>query len=314
MKLSIIIPVYNAEAHIRQCLDSILAQKFKDYELLLINDGSTDNSGNICNEYAEKDNRVKVYHQKNFGVSTARNKGLENSNGEWITFVDSDDYIGVDYFVDIEKHENADWILLNIEREINNQLDLFLNFDNSYIPVNSFIDTYSLYPDFPSPWGRFFKSQIIKRNNIRFNNELKFGEDAVFNLNYLQFCKIIYTSNSSSYVYRDTEAGLSKLTFDMKNDTILYKEIKAGLEIFDDKNFYNRSIVVPLTRILSAIYLDKRNKKINRIKILQELVEQNYNVIYQIYTNYKIKPLIFAAYFLGSYTLLDYILSKLSKT
>lgn len=314
MKVSIIIPVYNAEAHICQCLDSILDQKFKDYELLLIDDGSTDNSEHICNEYAEKDIRVKVYHQKNSGVSAARNKGLENSNGEWITFVDSDDYIREDYFVDIEKHENADWILLNIEREINNQHNFFLKFKNSYFRLNSFIDKYSLYPDFPSPWGRFFKSQIINKNDVRFNNDLKFGEDAVFNLDYLQYCQIIYTSNSSSYVYRDTEAGLSKLNFDLKNDTVLYQDIKTGLEKFDDKNFYDRSIIIPLTRILTAIYNDKNTLNISRTKILKELIEQNYDVIYQIYTDYKIKPFIFLAYYLGSYRLLDYILSKLSKT
>jgi len=314
MKVSIIIPVYNAGSHIRQCLNSIFDQKFKDYEILLINDGSTDNSVNICNEYAEKDKRVKVYHQKNSGVSAARNKGLENSNGEWITFVDSDDYIREDYFFELEKNENADWILLNIEREINNQIVFFLKFDNSYFQINYFIDKYSLYPHFPSPWGRFFKSQILNRNDIRFNTELKFGEDAVFNLDYLQYCQIIYTSNSSSYVYRDTEAGLSKLSFDIKNDTVLYKEIKAGLEKFDDRNFYNRSIIIPLIRVLRAIYLDKNILKISRIIMLRELVKQNYSIIYQIYTDYKIKPFISLAYFLGSYRLLDYILSKLSKT
>lgn len=313
MKLSIIIPVYNAEAQIRQCLDSILDQKFEDYELLLINDGSTDHSGNICNEYAGKDSRIKVYHQKNAGVSAARNKGLENSTGEWITFVDSDDYIRENYFFDIEKNVNADWILVNIEREIIDQLEFFLKFDNNYFQINSFVDRYSLYPHFPSPWGRFFKSQIIKSNNLRFNNELKFGEDAVFNLNYLQYCQIIYTSNSSSYVYRDTEEGLSKLSFDLKNDTVLYKEIKSGLEKFDNRDFYDRSIVIPLTRILTALYYDKNTLKKNRIKILKELVDQNYRVIFKIYTDYKIKPIIFLAYSFGSFRLLDYILDKLSK-
>lgn len=314
MKVSIIIPVYNAEAHIRHCLNSILSQKFEDYELLLINDGSTDNSENICNEYAEKDSRIKVYHQKNAGVSAARNKGLKNANGEWITFVDSDDYIRDNYFAALEKQNDADWILLNIEREIDNQLEFFLKFDNKYFPINSFIKKYSLYPDFPSPWGRFFKSQIINKNKIRFNNELKFGEDAVFNINYLQYCQTIYTSNSSSYVYRDTEGGLSKLSFDLKNDTVLYKETKAGLEKFEDNNFYDRSIVIPLTRNLTAIYFDKNKLKIKRIAILKDLVNRNHGVIYQIYTDYKIKPFIFLAYHFGCYRLLDYILNRLSKT
>jgi glycosyltransferase involved in cell wall biosynthesis len=313
MRLSIIVPVYNSEEYLRQCIDSILNQKFEDYELLLINDGSTDDSGNICNEYTERDKRVKVYNQENSGVSAARNIGLEHSTGEWITFVDSDDYLRTNYFFDIENNKDADWILLNIEREMNSQPEVFLDFDNCYFEMNTFTERYSLYPDFPSPWGRFFKSEIIKTNNIRFNQGLKFGEDAVFNISYLQYCRIVYTSNSSSYVYRDTESGLSKLGFDLKNDIILYKEIKAGLEKFDNKKMYNRSIVMPLTRILKAIYFDKYNLKISRVRLLKELIGQNYDVIYQIYANHKIKPFVFSAYFFGSYRLLDYTLSRLKK-
>lgn len=313
MKLSIIIPVYNAAAHIRPCLDSILNQKFEEYELLLINDGSTDDSKHICDEYARKDSRITVYHQKNAGVSAARNKGLDNAVGDWITFVDSDDYLRGNYFSDIERNESADWILLNIEREINNQTDYFLKFDNKCFQLDSFVDTYALYPDFPSPWGKYFKSQIIKSNDLRFNNDLKFGEDAVFNINYLQYCQTIYTSNVSSYVYRDTEGGLSKLNFDLKNDTVLYHEIKEGLEKFENNIFYNRSIVIPLTRILTAMYYDKSTSEMSRIEMLKKLIDQNYEVIYKIYTNYKIKPFVFLAHFLGFYRLLDYSLNKLIK-
>ena len=92
-KISIIIPIYKVEKYIRECLDSILNQTFTDWEALLIDDGSPDNSGVICDEYAAKDNRFKVFHKENGGVSSARNLGLEKATGEWVTFIDADDWI-----------------------------------------------------------------------------------------------------------------------------------------------------------------------------------------------------------------------------
>ena len=93
-KISVIIPVYNAESTLRRCVDSFLAQTFTDFECLLINDGSKDRSGEICDEYVARDSRVKVFHKENGGVSSARNVGLDNATGEWIAFVDSDDWVG----------------------------------------------------------------------------------------------------------------------------------------------------------------------------------------------------------------------------
>ena len=94
-KVSIIVPVYKAEKYLHRCVDSILAQTFTDWELLLIDDGSPDRSGDICDEYAKKDTRIRVFHKKNGGVSSARNLGLDNVQGEYVTFVDSDDWIDV---------------------------------------------------------------------------------------------------------------------------------------------------------------------------------------------------------------------------
>ena len=98
MKISVIVPVYNTSQFLPHCIDSILSQNFSDFELLLIDDGSTDGSGQICDAYAEKDNRIRVFHKKNGGVSSARNLGLCNAKGEWVTFVDSDDFVLNDYF------------------------------------------------------------------------------------------------------------------------------------------------------------------------------------------------------------------------
>ena len=91
--ISIIVPVYNTEKYLHRCIDSVLAQTYQDFELLLIDDGSKDSSGAICDEYAAQDTRVRVFHKENGGVSSARNVGLDLAQGEWVTFVDSDDYI-----------------------------------------------------------------------------------------------------------------------------------------------------------------------------------------------------------------------------
>ena len=92
-KISVIIPVYNAEVYLHRCVDSLLSQSFKDFELLLVDDGSVDSSADICDEYANGDERVRVFHKKNGGVSSARNLGLDNARGEWVVFVDADDWI-----------------------------------------------------------------------------------------------------------------------------------------------------------------------------------------------------------------------------
>ena len=99
--MSVIVPVYNTEQYLHRCIDSILTQTYTDFELLLIDDGSKDKSGDICDEYALKDSRIRVFHKENGGVSSARNLGLDNAAGEWITFVDSDDWIIESYLMNL---------------------------------------------------------------------------------------------------------------------------------------------------------------------------------------------------------------------
>ena len=105
-KISVIAPVYNVEKYLPRCIDSILAQTFTDFELLLIDDGSKDHSREICDEYAKKDSRIRVFHKENGGVSSARNLGLDNVKGEWITFVDSDDYLKMEFLSNLTKYDN----------------------------------------------------------------------------------------------------------------------------------------------------------------------------------------------------------------
>lgn len=110
-KISVIVPVYNVEKYLHRCIDSILAQTFTDFELLLIDDGSTDGSGAICDEYATKDNRVRVFHKENGGVSSARNLGLDNMRGGYLTFVDSDDWVDSTYLGELIEYSDADLVV-----------------------------------------------------------------------------------------------------------------------------------------------------------------------------------------------------------
>ena len=111
-QISVIVPVYNVEPYLRQCVDSILNQTFTDFELLLVDDGSTDRSGAICDEYASLDARVKVFHTTNRGVSAARNLGIDKASAEWITFVDSDDWVEKSYLANFEKYSKDNYLIL----------------------------------------------------------------------------------------------------------------------------------------------------------------------------------------------------------
>ena len=102
-QISIIVPVYNVEQYLQSCIDSIITQTYTDWELLLVDDGSPDRSGEICDEYAKKDNRIRVFHKRNGGVSSARNLGLDKAQGEWVTFIDADDYILSDFIKGLYK-------------------------------------------------------------------------------------------------------------------------------------------------------------------------------------------------------------------
>lgn len=174
-KISIIIPVYNAEKYLDRCIQSIVNQTYKNLEIILINDGSIDKSGDICDKWAEKDNRIKVIHQVNSGVSVVRNTGLDSAIGEYITFVDSDDYIELDYCEILYKaleRNNVDIAYgdYSTNKHIRNTSKQIKWSSKEYDPV------------YKTPyffvWGALYKKDILK--NIRFDSDLYVGEDSYF--------------------------------------------------------------------------------------------------------------------------------------
>lgn len=235
--ISIIIPIYNSESYLYRCLDSVLSQSYKNIEIILINDGSVDRSGEICNDYANRDKRIKVIHQQNKGVSVARNVGLDIATGDYVTFVDSDDWLGSEYIstlVACMDLEDSDIIITNGTKVINNKY-IVNKFDEIGLLVNNEIDISSLmYNGYA--WGKLYRADMIKEKNIRFNVNLSLWEDLVFMFEYISFAKKIYFTNNIYYYYNDIPNSLSSRNLTFKETELILQDLLISLNrIYCDK-------------------------------------------------------------------------------
>ena len=204
IKVTVVIPVYNVESYLHDCINSILRQTFKNFEVLLIDDGSTDQSGNICDELAFNDNRIRVFHKKNGGVSSARNLGLKEANGEWICFVDSDDWIE-DYTLEYiirGDHNNVDFVQFGFKL-VNENHEIMMK---SNLPLESLtIDRTTYFSNtlyHSAICGYLIKRTIIRENHLIFPENIKYGEDQAFIFKALMCSHNIYILNEHLYNYR----------------------------------------------------------------------------------------------------------------
>lgn len=200
-RISVIIPVYNAAKYLENCLKSIQEQKFLDWEAYLIDDGSTDESGTICDNYSRIDARIKVIHQQNAGPGLARNAGIEKARGEYVVFIDSDDYISEDYFTLLSK-QDADVVFIdvdgvspegNVVRE--EHLSKYVDSDKDTILRKQMTGCI--------PWGgvrKAVKRSIINENDIRYTHH-KIGEEAIYSFLVLYHAKTIGFINKPVYFY-----------------------------------------------------------------------------------------------------------------
>ena len=203
--ISVIIPVYNVENYLRQCLDSILNQTYTDFEAICVNDGSTDNSLNILKEYAQKDSRIKVISQKNKGLSGARNTALKFANGKYICFVDSDDYVKETYLETFMKYiDQADCVQVNFEPfgNTDKNTQIFYEKYTHHLKSQLFEMSPKVYcRTYMGVWDTIYKMEIINKYKIKFP-EGRIFEDHPFKYKYLCHCKNIYWINSKLYYYR----------------------------------------------------------------------------------------------------------------
>ncbi len=243
--ISIIVPVYKAEQTIDKCIQSICDQTLVDWELILVDDGSSDNSGLICDKYAEKDNRIRCIHTQNGGVSSARNIGLDLAVGEFITFVDSDDYIGPTYLQDFIDNKDYDLILtgltcFSVEKEEN----LFGNEEICYEHTVDFIKDWKERFDktkitiggLSFVAAKAIRGSIIRDNNIRFNQEMILGEDTCMVFDCLRYTKNVKIIPGNNYFYYQPQV-VHSYRFDLKqclrHCQIYIEKVKEIEKVYD---------------------------------------------------------------------------------
>ena len=201
--ISVIVPVYNVEKYISMCIDSILAQTFSDFEVLLIDDGTPDKSGEICDEYAKRDNRIRVFHKDNDGASSARNFGLDNATGEWVTFIDADDWVSTSFIENLYNPILTDNTLEFVQAgctnyrnneiaEIEQQYEFLLS-DNPVYLFNHFRGL---------TVSKLFNLNIIRTNELNFDEKMRIGEDMAFTLDYILHIKKYCFISEVGYYYR----------------------------------------------------------------------------------------------------------------
>ena len=287
--ISVIVPLYNVEFYLRRCINSILNQSFVNFELLLIDDGSIDTSGIICNEYAEKDRRIKVFHKENGGVSSARNVGLANAKGTWIAFVDADDWVEPDYLKNLIDHvdDSIDLVIsytqrytkgANFRKEIYpSKLISDKNFEEMFIENDMHWHT--------APWSKLYRIELIKRQNIIFCEGMYISEDALFNFQVMMCSRSIYISNDTDYIYSvDTESSLTKRVFSIDSELQTYHNIAnivssmiEAKQIKHPKALHNLYYLNALNirRVLNALYYNSASRT-ERINILESIDIQTY--------------------------------------
>ncbi len=247
MLLSTIIPVYKAEKFLPQLLEGLLPQLTNECEVILVNDGSPDNCGLICDEYAQKDSRVKVFHKKNGGASSARNAGLDTAKGEYITFVDSDDWVSEDYIETVLSFCTGEYDVVNFDFYFQQNDMSFVILPNETKEVNYDRSRYLellLKKCINSVCSKIYKANIIKKNNIYFDENIKIGEDYCFNLEYALYSNSIYLSNKTIYYYRYNESSTTvnikltafKDTFEMFLSERQFIEIRNCQELQKDSD------------------------------------------------------------------------------
>lgn len=217
--ISVIIPIYNAEKTLENCVRSILQQSFTDLQIILVDDGSKDSSGTMVDRFSEMDSRVIAIHQKNKGASIARNSGLKVSAGEWIAFVDADDYLEADYFEIMEKciqgNDEIDVVISNGAKNKSGNYSKQMRYiksesksDLKFACLAYDEEKFSFNID--APWGKIFRASVIRNNHIQFPERLVRSEDAVFCVTVYETCKKIVQVDYAGYIHVESEGSLCR--------------------------------------------------------------------------------------------------------
>lgn len=322
-KFSIIIPIFNCEKYIEKCINSILIQTFKDFELILVDDGSTDNSGKICDFFADKDNRIKVIHKKNAGVSEARNEGINIASGEYITFVDADDWLEQNAYKTIYekiKENNVDMLIFNYNIAKNCKINKNRYFVENCIMTEKkdiqIIQANILAPAITKnntkkaliggyPWNKIYKKKIIKENNIYFEMNCKNAvfEDVIFNYKYLENVNSVEIIDEALYNYRILNNSATRKYNNniLEINKFIFAEIeKCAYSHKDDNNYvdsFNLRKINNLFYALKVYFCNKKNNKtfVKRFREFKKVITEDntyvnaFTKLNEVYCNKKTK-------------------------
>lgn len=332
--ISIIMPVYNSEQYLSKAIESILLQSFGNFELILVNDGSSDNSGDICDQFASKDKRVIVIHQQNSGISSARNTGLEVACGEYIAFADNDDEFDVKLLEDnikLAREYDADIVKFGVsyytisEREKNKVEIRDVDFNtltqeeikNSYLYLKD--NNLLVYV-----WDSLFKKILIDQNKVRFNVDLKFGgEDIYFNLSLLQQINNLVINPKEYYThykrYSHSTAVLfnsNKLGAYLTNAKLEHDILREILPNKMDKLIWAECLSSYIVQIFYALSKTDSFTKGDKVSFISDLtlregfnVKISYKELFLIFSNNKKRAVVLFLYQKKYYRLLNQLIS-----
>ncbi|MDR6196892.1 glycosyltransferase [Siphonobacter sp. SORGH_AS_0500] len=293
-EVSVIVPVYNVESVLEKCIESILAQTYRNFELILINDGSTDNSFTICEKYSRIDSRITVLHKLNGGASSARNMGIAHAKGKWITFADSDDSveeIWLDTFIQNANH--VDLVVQGFKVFYDSSIKSSARIDGDNVAIGMddergvtkkdlkiFIHKLKSKGIFGYLWCKMFRKSIIQDNKLKFNESYKIQEDEDFILRYILLINTY--SNVKEGYYKYNHPDYSKKYVEDKNCIInlwalakIFYESDAHIDIF--AKVYGNQLVRSITRM----YV-RKEEKVNRLESIKFYIDE--------FNDFNIKP------------------------
>lgn len=266
--VSIIVPVYKVEEYLDECIGSLVNQTYHNIEIILVDDGSPDNCPQMCDDWASRDNRIKVIHKSNGGVSSARNEGLNVANGAWIWFVDSDDTVSITALEKLTKYvDDVDLVVFNAK------------VDKLYVKDKNFFDDYYFKYQFGfEPWNKLYKKSIIENNNLKFDTQETIGEDLLFNITYYQYANTYKFTILKYYNYRVREDSAMQSNNEMRieQQLRLYAKIyKIYKEKLDERTLAQLYIM----HLISGInQCGKQNIDDEKIKLIEDSVKKyNFN-------------------------------------
>jgi len=266
-KVSVIVTIYNSEKYLEKCLDSIVKQSYSNIEIILVDDASKDSSIQICNKFQKEDERIKIIQKGHMGVSGARNAGIENATGEYILFVDSDDWIDyntIKYLIDIyNKNKNTDIILFGIKKYYMSKiLEPKLNLKNNEkleekeYNLDEILPELIEYEKINSPVNKIYKTEIIKKQKIRFDVNIEIAEDLLFNIHYFKNINNVYILNREFYNYRiENENSLTHKYIENKYEQLIFvnKEMEKWINQLNNKNLQYKCKYIKFKNIVSCI-------------------------------------------------------------